>query len=257
MAKKYHWLKLNDDFFNTRAVKKLRQLSDDGTYTVIYLKLLLLSVKDEGVLYDEGIEESFAEDVALEIDEDPESVQRTIEFLEKAGLMIRIDDDAYQMTEIHDMIGGESESAERVRRHRNKKTLHCNTDVTECNGDVTECNGDVTQSRVDIDKSRVDKSRVDIEESRGEDKARARFVPPTLEEVAAYCQERQNNVNPDKFISHYQSNGWMVGKSKMKDWRAAVRTWEHNGFDTKGKAPPGNELEDFYNFANEWAESGE
>ena len=107
-----------------------------------------------------------------------------------------------------------------------------------------------------VGKYSIGKDSID-KDSLGEDKARARFVPPTLEEVKAYCQERQNNVNPDKFISHYQSNGWMVGKSKMKDWRAAVRTWEHNGFDNKGKAPPGNELEDFYNFANEWAESGE
>ncbi len=52
------------------------------------------------------------------------------------------------------------------------------------------------------------------------------FVPPSLEEVSAYCQERQNGINPEQFISYYQSKGWKVGKHKMVDWKAAVRTWE-------------------------------
>ena len=59
---------------------------------------------------------------------------------------------------------------------------------------------------------------------------RKRFVPPTLEEVRSYCQERKNNVNPEKFIDHYTANGWMVGRNKMKDWKAAVRTWERNSY---------------------------
>lgn len=58
-----------------------------------------------------------------------------------------------------------------------------------------------------------------------------RFVPPTLEEVQAYCRERNNNVDAERFINHYTSNGWMVGRNKMKDWRASVRTWEKNGYD--------------------------
>jgi hypothetical protein len=55
-----------------------------------------------------------------------------------------------------------------------------------------------------------------------------RFSPPTLEEVKAYCAERKNNVDAQRFVDYYSSNGWMVGKNKMKDWRAAVRTWERN-----------------------------
>lgn len=52
------------------------------------------------------------------------------------------------------------------------------------------------------------------------------FIPPTLEEVSAYCAERHNSVDPDRFIDFYDSKGWMVGRNKMKDWKAAVRTWE-------------------------------
>lgn len=54
----------------------------------------------------------------------------------------------------------------------------------------------------------------------------SRFVPPTVEEVRAYCAERQNSIGAELFVDFYQTRGWTVGKGKMKDWRAAVRTWE-------------------------------
>lgn len=53
-----------------------------------------------------------------------------------------------------------------------------------------------------------------------------RFTPPNVEEVAAYCQERGNSISPEAFMDYYSSKGWMVGKNKMKDWKAAVRNWE-------------------------------
>jgi len=57
-----------------------------------------------------------------------------------------------------------------------------------------------------------------------------KFIPPTLEEVIAYCNERNNGIDPESFIDFYESKGWMVGKNKMKDWKAAIRTWErHDG----------------------------
>ena len=63
-----------------------------------------------------------------------------------------------------------------------------------------------------------------------------RFTPPTVDEVRAYCQERGNRIDPQKFVDHYTSNGWMVGKTKMKDWKAAVRTWEQRD-NWKPKTP--------------------
>lgn len=53
------------------------------------------------------------------------------------------------------------------------------------------------------------------------------FIKPTIEEIQNYCIERNNNVDAENFYNHYESNGWKVGKSSMKDWRAAVRTWEN------------------------------
>lgn len=53
-----------------------------------------------------------------------------------------------------------------------------------------------------------------------------KFVPPSLDEVSAYCAERGNGVDPQQFMDFYRARGWMCGRAKMKDWKAAVRTWE-------------------------------
>lgn len=78
-----------------------------------------------------------------------------------------------------------------------------------------------------------------------------KFAPPAVDEVAAYCLERKNSVDAQKFVDYYTANGWRVGKNKMQDWKAAVRTWERNvrsfGSENKGAekaaAPPGGEFE--------------
>lgn len=64
-----------------------------------------------------------------------------------------------------------------------------------------------------------------------------RFVKPTVEEIKAYCRERMNFVEPQKFFDYYESNGWKVGKNPMKDWKAAVRTWEKNNYGGQSSAP--------------------
>lgn len=61
---------------------------------------------------------------------------------------------------------------------------------------------------------------------RGQAQNRTKFTPPNVSDVRAYCLERGNNVDPERFVDYYTSNGWMVGKNHMKDWKASVRTWE-------------------------------
>lgn len=97
-------------------------------------------------------------------------------------------------------------------------------------------------------------NNIDIKEKYKKEK----FKPPTLEEVQAYCIERNNNIDPKHFIDYYTSNGWKVGKNNMKDWKAAVRTWERNNFSRPAKAnTKAEELNDFYNMVSNWAESEE
>lgn len=79
-------------------------------------------------------------------------------------------------------------------------------------------------------------NKPDINTDRG--KAASRFTPPTIEEVQAYCRERQNNVDPQRFIDYYEARGWLIGKNKMKDWKAAVRTWERSGYNNSSSRSP-------------------
>ena len=84
---------------------------------------------------------------------------------------------------------------------------------------------------VDAGKDRLGKDRLGKVSIGEKTKTASRFLPPTLEEVAAYCLERNNSVSPERFIDYYTANGWKVGKNKMKDWKAAVRSWEKNGYN--------------------------
>lgn len=138
-TKKYYWLKLKDDFFRDKRIKKLRRIAGGDTYTVIYLKMQLLSIKNNGVLIYEGIEDNFAEELALELDEDTENVKVTLAFLHSNGMIEETEQDHFLMTETIKCIGSESTSAERVRKHREKKAqkmLQCNTEVTDSNIEI-------------------------------------------------------------------------------------------------------------------------
>ncbi|WP_197223680.1 phage replisome organizer N-terminal domain-containing protein [Lysinibacillus sphaericus] len=157
-SKKYYWLKLKDDFFRDKRIKKLRKIAGGDIYTIIYLKMQLLSLKDSGVLFFEGVEDEFYEEVALEIDEEPGNVKMTILFLHNNGLLEEVEKDKFILPETIKSIGSESSSAARVRKHReSQKALQCNTDETYSNAIVTNCNTETdTEKDIDIDKD-IDK----------------------------------------------------------------------------------------------------
>lgn len=251
MAKKYYWLKLKTDFFSNKTIKKLRRIAGGDTYTIIYLKLQLLSLKDEGLLIYEGIEPTFYEEMALALDEDADNVRAALAFLENMGLIEQKNNSEYLLTEVPYLIGSETDKAELMRKKRTREKIESSNNVTNVLPSVTK-----RYTEIEIEKD-IEK---DIEKEKSESKPkRKRFNPPTLEEVQAYCNERNNNVDPQHFIDYYTSNGWQVGKNKMKDWKAAVRTWERNGY-SKPKSntnKAAEELDDFYNMAHGWAESGD
>ena len=125
-------------------------------------------------------------------------------------------------------------------------TLDGNKAYTETVSDVyPECIQDVSQSepQVRLGKDRLSQVSVGEVIEVGEDinvptkTTRKRFSPPTVEQVREYCWERGNTVDPQRFVDYYSSNGWMVGKNKMKDWKAAVRTWEQNDKGKPQKQP--------------------
>lgn len=159
--KRYYWLKLMGDFFNDKRIKKLRKIAGGDTYTIIYLKLLLLSLETEGKLYFEGVEEDFASEIALEIDEDDDNVAATLIFLKKQGLLEGPREDEYFLTEIPYMVGSETASARRVRKMRSQQALQCNTNVTECNKMKQIGNGELEielEKEIDINLKRNEKT---------------------------------------------------------------------------------------------------
>lgn len=90
---------------------------------------------------------------------------------------------------------------------------------------VTKCIQDVSigKDRLDKDSIGKDNNIIEVIESKPKKK---NFIPPTVEEVSAYCKSRNNGIDAQSFVDFYTCKGWMVGKNKMKDWKAAIRTWE-------------------------------
>lgn len=127
--KRYYWLKFKDDFFSSKRMKKLRKLGAD--FMIIYLKMQLKSVKDGGKLSFIGIEDNIAQEIALDIDEDPDKVQLTLSYLQSCGL-IEVTEDFVFMPYVATNTGSETASAQRVRDFRNRqKALQCNATETE------------------------------------------------------------------------------------------------------------------------------
>ena len=159
MAKKFFWLKIQEDFYRQKEIKFLRQLDRGATYIIIYQKMLISSLKNGNKLYYDNFKDTFEEELALLIDEDVKDVKYTIDFLKKANLIESESDDEYILTQVQELTGVESESAKRVRKHRENKNKDKNDkdddedkdkDINN-NKDVTEknlCNENVT---LDID----------------------------------------------------------------------------------------------------------
>ena len=155
-TKRYYWLKLNEGFFRDKKIKKLRRIAGGDTYTVIYLKMQLLSLKTNGKLFFEGVEDNFVEEVALEIDEEVDNVKVTVAFLMNNGLLEEVEEDSYILPQTIESIGSESSSAERVRRHRAKKKQA----LPASNNNALQYNTDETNGNTEIEKEKeIDKEK--------------------------------------------------------------------------------------------------
>lgn len=132
---RYHWLKLKDDFFKSKELKKLRKIAGGDTFTIIYLKMQLLSLKNDGKLFFDGIEDSFAEELSLELDETVDNIKMTLVFLKQTKLIEEIVESQFLLPQAVNAIGSETTAAERMRRHRSK-----DLNVTETNNVTVECN---------------------------------------------------------------------------------------------------------------------
>lgn len=132
--KRFYWLKLKEDYFNSPKIKKLRKIAGGDTFTIIYLKMQLLSIRNEGIIQFEGIEPTFEEELALKLDEDLENVKVTLAFLQSQGLYEINENNECLLIEANNNIGSEGQSAERQRRfqeRKNQKALENNDNITQ------------------------------------------------------------------------------------------------------------------------------
>ena len=148
-TKKYYWLKLKEDFFRDKTIKKLRRMAGGDTFTIIYLKLMLLTLKDGGKLYFEGIEDTFHEEIGLEIDEDPDNVRFTLLYLEKIGLIEKVNEDQMFLTRMPEMIGSETSKAELMRKKRAQERNKIGNNVT---AELPPVTNSYTEREIEIER---------------------------------------------------------------------------------------------------------
>lgn len=161
MGKKYYWLKVQRNFFRQKSVKKLKQSENGNEKVLIYLELLALSLENDNKLIFEYVEDTFAKDLALEIDEDPKLVEETLDYLKKQNLIECVSESEYVLLETFELTGSEDKTTKRVRKHRESKKdniieeieTHSNKNETLCNADETHGNKNETlEKEKDIDK---------------------------------------------------------------------------------------------------------
>ena len=129
-GKRYFWLKLKDDFFTSKRIKKLRKLAGGDTYTIIYLKMQLKALKTDGVLKWSGLEDNFADELALDLDESPDNVRITLQYLLSCGLIETSDDISFFLPYAIENTGSETASTQRWRDWKARQVLDSNTKPT-------------------------------------------------------------------------------------------------------------------------------
>lgn len=140
--KRYYFLQMPENFFQSKRIKKLRSLAGGDTFTIIYLKMQLKAMNNHGILEYSGIEDEIAKEIAMDIDEGIDNVRLTMDYLIRVGLLeVKEDGNCYlPYAEVN--VGSITASTIRSQKSRGKKALQCNIDATNCNGDID----------IDIDK---------------------------------------------------------------------------------------------------------
>ena len=202
--RRYYWLQLKDDFFNSKEIKLMRKLPGGEEITIIYLKMMLVSLSEQGKLYFEGLAEDLAEELSLIINEDPEAIRLTLMFLTKKKLLTTSDNYQFNLEQVPEMIGSETASARRVRKHReNQKALQCNSDVTKCNGDI-----DID---IDIDKGQKPQSDVYEEIIKYLNEKTGSHFKPTSKSTQRLINGRLSEnytIEDFKYVIDVKTNEW-------------------------------------------------
>ena len=209
-GKRYYWLKLKRDFFKRHDIRIIESMPNGKDYILFYLKLLCESVDHEGNLrFSDQI--PYSEDMLATItNTNVDIVRSAIRIFTELGMMDIFDDGTYFMNEVDKLIGSaaDNDNANRQRRFRERQKLLA---LQESYDSVTKNNESKSKSKIQS-KSKSNSNM---------------FIPPTVDEVRAYCEERKNNVDAERFVDYYASQKWKKANGQpVADWKACIRTWE-------------------------------
>ena len=228
--KKYYYLRLKDNFFDSDELKILESMKDGYLYSNILLKLYLRSLKNDGKLVvNERIPYS-ADMLSSITGHQVGTIKQALSIFKDLGLIDVLDNGAIYMLDIQNFIGKGSSEADRKREYRQRIEEERTNVQTNLRQISTRDRG---RDR-DRDIYVVDKPQ----------QIRTHFTPPTLEEVKAYCIERNNNIDAEYFIDFQEARGWVLSNGKkMKDWKATIRTWEKNSYNKTAKSNKQNAID--------------
>ena len=245
--KKYYYLRLKDNFFDSDELKILESMKDGYLYSNILLKLYLRSLKNDGKLVVNDRIPYNAEMLASVTGHQVGTIKQALSMFKELGLIEILENGAIYMLDIQNFIGKGSTEADRQRLYdrriseeRKQKKLTQSRNLEEILGKSTP--------EIEIELEKEIKIEKEINSSASTTTKRKRFEKPTLSEIKEYCIERNNNVDAQHFYDYYESNGWKVGKNSMKNWQAAVRTWERSEYRKPNSKK--NSKEDAINVVN-------
>ena len=227
--KKYYYLRLKDNFFDSDELKILESMKDGYLYSNILLKLYLRSLKNDGKLVvNERIPYS-ADMLASVTGHQVGTIKQALSIFKDLGLIDVLDNGAIYMLDIQNFIGKGSSEADRKREYRQR----IETDRTNVQTNLRQIS-DKSTPEIEIELEKDIEIEKEIHSSaKSTTTKRKRFEKPTLSQITQYCLERNNNVNAEQFYDYYESNGWKVGRNSMKDWQATVRRWASNNYGKK------------------------
>ena len=224
MAKRYYWLKIQESFFKQKEIKILRKMENGSTCVIIYQKMLLAALENDNLLYFDHLQDSFEEEIAVLLDEKVEDVKVTVDFLRKTNLIKCENKDEYILTEIENLTGKESDSKNRVRKHReNKKNLKAeeNSCNVTCNENVTldiekELDKELEKETDILSKSVLEKTSSDTCD---ENKSVSESVDENLAKIIKLYEENIGLVYPadrEYFIEISNTIHWSLFKKAVQ-----------------------------------------
>ena len=242
--KKYYWIKLRTGFFDEDEIDWLLSQDNGCQYVVLYQMLCLKTANSNGSFSTKVGEIIVPYDVGKIVRDtkyfDYDTVVVALELYKKLGLVYEDSNGSLVISNFTQMVGSESASKDALKKREYRKRLkersvdnaRDNTEDIEVDKNRTNCPTEYRDKSIEIRDKSIDKR----DKEKDKDKRKSnRFTPPSVEDVRTYCIERGNNIDPDKFVDYYTGNGWMVGRNKMKDWKATVRSWERNDYSNNKK----------------------